>query len=207
MNIKERINILNIFQKFYPNPKIGLIYKTNFELLISIILSAKSTDIQVNNVTKKLFKNVHCAKDMLNLGKKKIQNNICSIGLWKKKTIYILKTCHILVNIYNQNIPNTKKELLLLPGVGSKTANIFLNTIFKKKYIAVDTHVFRVCNRTGFVTGNSVSIIEKKLTQVVPNTFKIFFHNWCILHGRYICKSVKPQCSLCCIYQHCEYVK
>lgn len=205
MDQKNRISILSIFKKIYFFKKTELMYCTDFQFLISIILSAQSRDKQVNRVTQVLFQKIKNSKDVLNLGEKKIQKIISSLGLWRKKSYYIVKTSYILLNKFNDRIPNSKKNLLSLPGVGTKTANLFLNTIFKKKYIAVDTHVFRVCIRTGFVLGKTVSEIEQKLIEVVPNKFKLYFHNWFVAHGRYICVSRKPKCYICHIKNICKY--
>ncbi|MGI4816819.1 MAG: endonuclease III domain-containing protein [Janthinobacterium lividum] len=205
MNKNKRLIILKKFEQHYSNLKIKLKYKTYFELLISIILSAKSSDIQVNKVTKKLFLYIHKPSDILKLGYDQLKVIIRPVGLFNKKSLAIIKTCRILKKIYNENIPMNKDKLLLLPGVGRKTVNLFLNIVSKKNFIAVDTHVFRVSNRTNFANGISPYHVENKLYQCVPVKFQSRLHNWFGLHGRYFCRSLSPKCSICIIKIWCEY--
>ncbi|AEH39667.1 endonuclease III [Buchnera aphidicola (Cinara tujafilina)] len=207
MNNVIRRLILQEFEIYCEKPATELRYSSDFELLISVILSAQVTDKQVNIVTKKLFKIASTPMQILNLGYFKLKLLIKSLGLYNKKTLYIINLCKILQNKYKGKIPRTQKTLLSLPGVGKKTANIILNTIFYKNYIAVDRHVFRVCNRTGFVTGCSTDVIEKKLMHHVPIKYILRIHNWFVLHGRYICKARKPKCHVCIINKWCKYFK
>ncbi|WP_075433696.1 endonuclease III [Buchnera aphidicola] len=205
MNKEKRILILKKFEIFYMNATTELKYNTSFELLIAIILSAQSSDTQVNNVTKQLFSKVSRPSDILKLGLLKLKKILRTIGLFNKKAEYIMNTCRLLANVFNESIPLNINQLLRLPGVGRKTANLFLNIVLKKKYIAVDTHVFRVSNRTGFATGASVGIVEKKLHRVVPSEFKLYIHAWFVIHGRYVCIAKKPKCLKCVINHVCEY--
>ncbi|VFP78060.1 Endonuclease III [Buchnera aphidicola (Cinara cuneomaculata)] len=205
MNKNTRVLILRNFKRYFSNSKIELNYCSLFELLIFIMLSAKSSDIQVINVTKKLFLYISKPSDVIQLGFKKLKDIIRSVGLFNKKAIFIFKTCRYLIDIYDEKIPMDIDQLLQLPGVGRKTANLFLNIVLKKNFIAVDTHVFRVANRTGFAVGTSVNIVEKKLFRVVPAKFQSRIHTWFGLHGRSFCKSISPKCSSCIINTWCEY--
>ncbi|VFP85684.1 Endonuclease III [Buchnera aphidicola (Cinara pseudotaxifoliae)] len=205
MNKKKRIIILKKFEQYCSNPIIKLKYKTYFELLISIMLSSKSSDSQVKKVTKKLFVYVQKPSDILQIGYDKLKVIIQSVGLFNKKALAIIKTCRILKKLYNENVPINQDELLLLPGVGRKTANLFLNIILKKNFIAVDTHVFRVSNRTKFAEGISTYQVENKLYKCVPIRFQSRLHSWFGLHGRHFCRSISPKCSTCIINTWCEY--
>ncbi|BBI01110.1 endonuclease III [Buchnera aphidicola (Nipponaphis monzeni)] len=207
MNNNKRIKILKIFQLNNKFPLTELYFNSNFQLLISVMLSAQATDKNVNKVTKKLYNYIKEPKDILLMGINTLRTYIKSVGLYNIKSSNIIKTCHILINKHHGKIPNSRKQLEMLPGVGRKTANVILNTIFKKKTIAVDTHVFRVCNRTKFVIGSNVKEIEYKLIKVVPDNFKLNFHNWFLLHGRYICQAKWPKCNICNINMYCEYHK
>ncbi|ANF16925.1 hypothetical protein XW81_00570 [Buchnera aphidicola (Schlechtendalia chinensis)] len=205
LNLNRLNRILIIFSKINPKPKIELTFSSDFELLISVILSAQSTDRMVNIVTKNLYKHTNTPKSFLLLGVDNLKDLIKSLGLFNKKSRNIIQTCSILINKFHGKIPNNMFDLLSLPGVGRKTANIILNSIFKKNTIAVDTHVFRVCNRIGFVKEKRILNMEKKLFDIVPEKFKFHFHNWFVLHGRYVCKSKHPKCSLCIIKNYCEF--
>ncbi|VFP80999.1 Endonuclease III [Buchnera aphidicola (Cinara kochiana kochiana)] len=205
MDIKTRTLLLKHLRKYFLNLKIELNYSSLFELLIFIMLSAKSSDIQVAKVTKKLFLYVSKPSDVLRLGYIKLKNIIQSLGLFNKKSIFIFNTCQILTDLYNEKIPMNRSQLLKLPGIGRKTANLFLNIALKKNFIAVDTHVFRVSNRSGFAIGSSAYQVEKKLLQVVPVKFQSRIHTWFGLHGRYFCKSIHPKCSICIINTWCQY--
>jgi len=205
MDTKNRNKILCCLSNANKNPITELSFKTPFELLISVILSAQSTDISVNKVTSQLYAFAQKPEDIIYLGINRLKCFIKNIGLYNLKARYIIQTCEILLKKYDGIVPNCRKRLESLPGVGRKTANIILNTIFNKKTIAVDTHVFRVCNRTHFVLGNTPLEVEKKLIKVVPDIFKLKFHNLFVLHGRYICKSRNPKCKTCIINKYCEY--
>ena len=205
MNNKKRKEIYSIFARQHPNPKTELIYNSSFELLIAVIMSAQTTDIAVNKVTIKLFRNNKTPSDFVKLGEKKLQEKIKTIGLFRNKAKNIISTCKILVDEHKSEIPKNRALLQKLPGVGRKTANVVLNTYFGWNLIAVDTHVFRVANRTKLARGRTVVTVEKRLEKNTPNIFKKNAHHWLILHGRYICKARKPVCSDCLIYELCEY--
>ncbi|CUR53635.1 Endonuclease III [Serratia symbiotica] len=207
MNQYKRLKILNRLHSINPNPHNELVYKTIFELLISVILSAKSSDISVNNITKKLYLVANTPTSFLELGIDNLKKYIKTLGLFNNKANNIIKTCHTLLKLYNGEVPENYIALTKLSGVGSKTANVILNTGFKWPTIAVDTHVYRVCNRTRFVTGKNVKCIEQKLFKVVPIKFKYNFHNWFVLLGRYICTAKKIKCNICIIKDLCEFKK
>jgi endonuclease-3 len=203
-------NINELFfrlEKQNPNPTTELKYKNPFQLLIAVILSAQATDISVNKATKKLFVNAVTPEKILNLGEKGLKEHIKNIGLHNTKAKNIIKTCRVLVMQHNGKVPKTRSELEALPGVGRKTANVVLNTAFNEKTIAVDTHIFRVCNRTGLAPGKNVLIVEKKLLKRVPEKFKTNAHHWLILHGRYICTARTPKCPACMLKDICGYKK
>jgi len=187
------------------NAKSELDYKNHFELLIAVILSAQSTDKTVNVVTKKLFLNAPTPEDVLLLGQKKLQSIIKPVGLSPTKSKNIISTCKILIKKYQGNIPNKREELEYLPGVGRKTANVILNEGFGYPTIAVDTHVFRVSNRTGLAIGKNVLDTEKELLRVTPKKWAKNAHHYLILHGRYVCKARKFDCKQCVIHKECEY--
>ncbi|XBC44476.1 MAG: endonuclease III [Buchnera aphidicola (Schlechtendalia peitan)] len=205
LNSHQLNQILFIFSKINPNPKMELKFSSNFELLISVILSAQSTDRMVNKITKTLYQVANTPLSIILLGLDGLKSYIKELGLFNKKSSNIIKTCNILLNKYEGKIPNNIIELRSLPGVGRKTANIILNYVFKKKTIAVDTHVFRVCNRIGFLNEKTVIKTERKLLEIVPEKFKLNFHNWFVLHGRYICRSKFPNCSICSISNLCTF--
>lgn len=207
MNKKKRYEILFLFFKNNPNPDIELIFSSAFELFISVILSAQSTDIMVNKVTGILFKVANTPQDILNLGFDKLRYYIKSIGLNNRKASYIINSTLLIINKYNNQIPSNRCALESLPGVGRKTANILLNILFQKKTIAVDTHVFRVANRTGFAKGKNAIDVEKKMLKVVPSFFKKNIHFWFVLHGRYICTARQLKCKICLIKKLCEFNK
>ncbi|PPI88814.1 endonuclease III [Candidatus Pantoea edessiphila] len=203
MNQKIRIKILNILKDKNPNPIIELNFKSPFELLISTLLSAQSTDIIVNKVTQKLYQEANTPEKFLKLGLNNIKKYIKPIGLYNIKALNIIKTCHMLLEKYDGKIPENRIALETLPGIGKKTANIILNIVFNQSTIAVDTHVFRVCNRTRFATGKNVIQVENKLLKVVPKSFKKNCHMWLVFHGRYTCKARIPKCNLCIINHLC----
>jgi endonuclease-3 len=207
MNHEKRWKIFNALKNQIKEPKTELIYKNSFELLIAVILSAQTTDIQVNRVTKKLFKIAPDPSSLSKLSLDKIESLINSIGLYKNKAKNIQLTSRLLITKYNSNVPQSRKELETLPGVGRKTANVILNTIFNQPVIAVDTHIFRLANRINLAKGKTPLEVETKLTRFTPDEFLIDAHHLLILHGRYVCKAQKPDCSSCCIYDFCEYKK
>ncbi|MDA9222182.1 endonuclease III [Methylophilaceae bacterium] len=207
MNHEKRWKIFNALKNQIKEPKTELIYKNSFELLIAVILSAQTTDIQVNRVTKKLFKIAPDPGSLSELSLDKIESLINSIGLYKNKAKNIQHTSKLLITKYNSNVPQSRKELETLPGVGRKTANVILNTIFNQPVIAVDTHIFRLANRINLAKGKTPLEVETKLTRFTPDEFLIDAHHLLILHGRYVCKAQKPDCSSCCIYDFCEYKK
>ena len=186
-------------------PQTELLYNSNFELLISVILSAQATDKIVNEITPTLFKKYPTPKSFVICGEIKLAKLIKRIGLAPTKAKNIIRTCQILIKEYNGNIPNSRKYLEQLPGVGRKTANVILNEVFGKPTIAVDTHVFRVSNRTGLAEGKSVLEVEKQLQKITPNKWKQKAHLYLILHGRYVCKAKIFDCSQCVIKKECQY--
>lgn len=186
-------------------PTTELQYQTSFQLLIAVMLSAQATDKSVNKATPALFAVADSAEKMLVLGKEGLKNYIKTIGLYNTKAVNILKTCQILVEKYHGDIPTTRQELEALPGVGRKTANVILNIAFGEPTIAVDTHIFRLSNRTGLAPGKNVLEVEKKLLEVVPESYRLHAHHWLILHGRYVCIARKPLCTKCVIREICRY--
>tara|TARA_B100000029_G_scaffold506209_1_gene588556 strand:- start:1191 stop:1823 length:633 start_codon:yes stop_codon:yes gene_type:complete len=201
-NIKE---IYNRFQKENPKPTTELNFSSPFELLIAVILSAQATDIGVNKATSKLFEVAATPQTMLALGLTELKNYIQTIGLFNNKAKNIWRTCEILIEKYDGIVPKDREGLESLPGVGRKTANVILNTAFGQPTIAVDTHIFRVSNRTGIAPGKNVAQVEKKLLKVTPEKYKMNAHHWLLLHGRYICKARKPKCETCIISDLCEH--
>jgi len=189
-----------------PEPQTELLYNTNFELLISVILSAQATDKIVNEISPTLFKKYPTPQSFVICGEIKLAKLIKRIGLAPTKAKNIIRTCQILIKEYNGNIPNSRKYLEQLPGVGRKTANVILNEAFGKPTIAVDTHVFRVSNRTGLAKGKSVLLVEKQLQKITPNKWKQKAHLYLILHGRYVCKAKNFDCSQCIIKKECQYL-
>ncbi|QCI15810.1 endonuclease III [Buchnera aphidicola] len=205
MNQEKRYKILLLFHSKNPTPRIELVFSSDFELLLSVILSAKSTDRIVNKTTKILFKVANTPESILFLGLKRLRNYIKQVGLYQNKAVYIIRTSFLILYKYQGKIPNNRSELESLPGVGRKSSNIILNILFKKKTIAVDTHVFRVSNRTNFAKGKNTNEVERKLIKVVPNIFKIQIHSWFVLHGRYVCTSRQFKCNICMIKKLCEF--
>ena len=188
-----------------PAPTTELRYRTPFELLIAVILSAQATDKGVNKATEKLFAVANTPESISGLGLRKLKTYVKTIGLYNTKAANILKTCRLLVDQHNGEVPHTREELEALPGVGRKTANVILNTAFGQPTIAVDTHIFRVSNRTGLAPGKNVREVEDKLMKAVPDKYKHDAHHWLILHGRYTCIARKPRCGSCVIFEICEY--
>jgi len=205
LNKVKRAHIFTLLSKDNPSPTTELVYKTPFELLIAVILSAQATDISVNKVTKKLFSIANTPEKILVLGLKKLKTNIKTIGLYNNKAKNIIETCKIILEKHNGEVPNDRMALEELSGVGRKTANVILNTIFGEPTIAVDTHIFRVSNRTGISQGKNVLEVERKLMKYVPDIFKKDAHHLLILHGRYTCTARNPKCNTCIIFDHCEW--
>jgi endonuclease-3 len=188
-----------------PEPKTELNYNTPFELLASVMLSAQSTDVGVNKATAKLYPIANTPQAILDLGEESLKTYISTIGLYNSKAKHLIRTCDMLVRLHHSKVPNTRKELEALPGVGRKTANVVLNILFHEPTIAVDTHIFRVGNRTGLATGKTPLDVEKKLLKVVPKEFLLYAHHWLILHGRYTCMARKPLCHACPISDSCQW--
>jgi endonuclease-3 len=205
MNITKRREIFTRFRTANPHPTTELEYSTSFELLVAVVLSAQATDKSVNLATKRLFPKANTPERILELGEAGLRDNIKSIGLFKTKAKNILATCAILIQDHGSEVPRTRDELERLPGVGRKTANVVLNTAFGEPTIAVDTHIFRVANRTGIAPGKDVLEVELKLLKFIPEEFRHDAHHWMILHGRYVCKARKPECGICGINNLCEF--
>ena len=205
MNKEKRIEILKRLRAANPHPTTELNFSSPFELLIAVILSAQATDKGVNKATDKLFPVANTPQAILALGVDGLKEYIKTIGLFNSKAENIIKTCRDLIEKHNGEVPEDREALEALAGVGRKTANVVLNTAFGHPTIAVDTHIFRVCNRTAFATGKDVVKVEEKLIKVVPAEFKVDVHHWLILHGRYTCVARKPRCGACMIEDLCEY--
>ena len=188
-----------------PHPKTELVHRTPFELLVAVILSAQATDVSVNAATKNLFPVANTPQGLLDLGEERLREYVQRIGLYKAKSKNIIEACKLLVEKHGGKVPQTREELEALPGVGRKTANVVLNSAFGQPTIAVDTHVFRVANRTGLAPGKDVLEVENKLLKAVPDEFKHDAHHWLILHGRYVCQARKPKCGECLIADLCEF--
>ncbi len=205
MNKSKRTEIFSRWRQIDPQPTTELEYQSTFELLIAVILSAQATDIGVNKATRRLFPVANTAADIFQLGEDGLKNYIKTIGLYNAKAANIIKTCQLLVTQYGGEVPANREALEALPGVGRKTANVVLNTAFGQATIAVDTHIFRVSNRTGIAKGKTPLEVEKRLLRLVPKQFHLHAHHWLILHGRYICKARKPNCKECIIRDLCDY--
>jgi len=190
-----------------PDPQTELRYSSPFELLISVILSAQATDVGVNKATRGLYKVANTPQAICDLGEEGLKEYIKTIGLFNTKAKNVIKTCKILVDEYASEVPRDRADLEALPGVGRKTANVILNTAFGQPTIAVDTHIFRISNRTGIAKGKTVLDVEKRLLRTTPKAFMLGAHHWLILHGRYVCKARKPLCNDCIIEDLCEYKK
>ena len=204
MNKEKRTEILSRLRDNNPHPTTELVYTTPFELLISVLLSAQATDVSVNKATAKLYPVANTPESVLALGVDGVKEYIKTIGLFNAKAENVIKTCRILLEKHHGEVPEDRAALEALPGVGRKTANVVLNTAFGWPTIAVDTHIFRVCNRTKFAPGKTVDDVEEKLLKVVPAVFKLDCHHWLILHGRYTCIARKPRCGSCLIEDLCE---
>ncbi len=207
MNKHKRIEIFTRLRQQNPQPTTELHYQSVFELLVAVVLSAQATDVGVNKATAKLFPVANTPEAILALGEEGLKQYIKTIGLYNSKAKNIIKLCQILIEKHDSQVPEDRAALEALPGVGRKTANVVLNTAFGQPTIAVDTHIFRVSNRTGIAPGKTVLEVEKRLMRLVPDEFKQDAHHWLILHGRYTCIARKPRCGSCIIEDLCEYKK
>ena len=205
MNPQKRHEIFSRLREHIKQPRSELEYRSNFELLISVLLSAQATDVSVNKATARLYPVAGTPEKMLALGEDGVRDYIKTIGLFNSKAKNIIATCKILVEQHHSEVPDDRAALEALPGVGRKTANVILNVAFGQPTIAVDTHIFRVSNRTGIAPGKDVLEVEKKLLKFVPEEFKLDAHHWLILHGRYTCIARKPRCGSCIIEDLCEF--
>ena len=205
MNSVKRRKIYERLAAANPEPTTELNYNSPFELLVAVVLSAQATDVGVNKATAGLFKAANTPEAMLALGEARLREHIKSIGLFNTKAKNIYRTCTILVEKHGGDVPTDRESLEALPGVGRKTANVILNTAFGQPTIAVDTHIFRLSNRTGLAPGKNVRAVEDRLVRVTPREFRKNAHHWLILHGRYVCKARKPECPRCVIANLCEY--
>ncbi len=205
MNSAKRREIFLRLQSVNPHPTTELKYHSPFELLVAVMLSAQATDVSVNAATRYLYPVANTPQAILDLGEEKLRGYIERIGLFKTKARHVIQTCKLLLDRHGGAVPKTREALEALPGVGRKTANVILNTAFGQPTIAVDTHIFRVSNRTGLAPGKDVLEVEKKLVKFVPDEFKQDAHHWLILHGRYVCQARKPKCGACIIHDLCDY--
>ncbi|MFM8630559.1 MAG: endonuclease III [Betaproteobacteria bacterium] len=205
MNAEKRAEIFRRLQAINPNPTTELEYRTPFELLVAVLLSAQATDVSVNAATRKLFPKANTPQKIAKLGVAGVTPFIRTIGLYRTKAKHLVKTCELLIAHHGGAVPEHREALQALPGVGRKTANVVLNTAFGWDSIAVDTHIFRVANRTKIGPGKTVMEVEKRLERLVPGPYKRNAHHWLILHGRYICKARKPECWRCPINDLCEF--
>ncbi|MGC9162600.1 MAG: endonuclease III [Thiomonas sp.] len=200
--------IQTLFERFAaanPAPRTELEYRTPFELLVAVMLSAQATDVSVNKVTRRLFAMANTPQAMVELGEERLREAIRTIGLYKTKAKNVIATSRILLEQYGGEVPQTREALQALPGVGRKTANVVLNVAFGQDTIAVDTHIFRVANRLGLARGKTPEDVEKKLEKVIPKRFRQHAHHWLILHGRYVCKARKPECWRCGVADLCPF--
>lgn len=207
MNQRKRRAILETLRAANPKPTTELNYSSPFELLIAVILSAQATDVGVNKATARLFPVANTPQAIWDLGLEGLKGYVQTIGLYNTKAENIIKTCRLLLDLHQGQVPENREALEALPGVGRKTANVVLNTAFGWPTIAVDTHIFRVSNRTGFAPGKTVKAVEESLLKVVPDEFKIDVHHWLILHGRYTCTARNPKCAACIIALLCEFTE
>lgn len=204
----KRSDVVELFSRLReidPHPTTELNYTTPFELLVAVVLSAQATDVGVNKATKKLYPVANTPQKILALGEEGLKRYISTIGLFNAKAKNVIALCRLLIDQHAGEVPRTREALEALPGVGRKTANVMLNTAFGEPTIAVDTHIFRVANRTGLAPGKDVRTVEDKLVKVIPEQFKQDAHHWLILHGRYVCKARKPDCPQCVIRDLCRY--
>jgi endonuclease III len=205
MNKTQRAEIFRRLRELNPRPTTELEYTTPFELLVAVALSAQATDVGVNKATRRLYPVANTPAAILALGEEGLKKYISTIGLYNAKAKNIIATCRILLDQYDGEVPREREQLEALPGVGRKTANVVMNTAFGEPTIAVDTHIFRVANRTGLAKGSNVRQVENALEKHTPAEFKQDAHHWLILHGRYVCKARKPDCPACVIRDLCEY--
>lgn len=205
MNSQKRKEIYSRLRERNPSPETELEFASPFELLIAVMLSAQATDVSVNKATAILFPVANTPRKLLDLGVDGLKRYIRTIGLFNSKAENIVKTCRILIEKHEGQVPRTREELEALPGVGRKTANVILNTAFGEPTIAVDTHIFRVANRTGLAKGKTPLEVEARLTRLTPEEFRHGAHHWLILHGRYVCKARRPDCPVCIMADLCEY--
>ncbi|MCF5713658.1 endonuclease III [Pseudomonas tremae] len=205
MNAAKRQEIFRRLHEDNPDPKTELAYTTPFELLIAVILSAQATDVSVNKATARLYPVANTPQAIYDLGVEGLSGYIKTIGLYNSKAKNVIETCRMLIELHNREVPQTREALEALPGVGRKTANVVLNTAFRQIAMAVDTHIFRVSNRTGIAPGKNVVEVEKQLMKFVPKNYLLDAHHWLILHGRYVCQARKPRCGSCRIEDLCDY--
>lgn len=205
MNLTQRRKIFKAFEAHNSEPATELHYSSHFELLIAVMLSAQMTDKGVNKATDKLFPIANTPQAILDLGEEKLLGYLRSINYYRAKTRHVLKTCQLLVDNYDSKVPGTRKDLESLPGVGRKTANVILSVAFNQPTIAVDTHIFRVANRTKLAPGKTPREVEDKLSKTTPKEFLQNAHHWLVLHGRYACTARQPRCQTCIIRPYCEY--
>jgi len=205
MNKDKRYEILTRLRAENPTPTTELSFDSTFELMIAVILSAQATDVSVNKATDKLYKVANTPEAIFALGEKGLKDYIKTIGLYNSKAANVIKTCRILIDEHNSEVPDNRPELEALPGVGRKTANVVLNTAYRQPTMAVDTHIFRLSNRIKFAPGKTVRQVEDKLIKVIADEFILDAHHWFILHGRYVCTARNPRCGACVIYDLCEY--
>jgi endonuclease-3 len=207
LNAQKRAEIYRRLAELNPTPTTELEYDSTFELLIAVILSAQATDVSVNKATRRLYAVANTPQAILELGEAGLKGYIKTIGLFNSKADNIIKTCRLLIEAHAGQVPRDRQALEALPGVGRKTANVILNTAFGEPTIAVDTHIFRVANRTGLAPGKNVLEVERRLLKFTADEFKHDAHHWLILHGRYVCKASRPNCPVCAIAELCEYRK
>lgn len=205
MSPEQRTEVFRRLRAANLNPRSELVYGSPFELLVSVVLSAQATDKSVNRATEGLFRVANTPEAMIKLGRRGLERHIKSIGLYRTKAKNLIATCKLLIERHGGEVPRTREALEALPGVGRKTANVILNTAFGQPTIAVDTHIFRVANRTGLAPGRDVVAVEEKLLKVVPEEFRLNAHHWLILHGRYTCIARKPGCPECLIRDLCGF--
>ena len=207
MNKTKRTEIFTRWRNINPKPTTELEFSDPFELLVAVALSAQSTDVGVNKATRRLFPVANTPETILALGEEGLKHYIKTIGLYNSKAKHIIQTCRILIDKFNSTVPENRADLESLPGVGRKTANVILNTAFGQPTMAVDTHIYRVSNRTKIAPGKNVLEVEKRLVKLIPKEFMVDAHHWLILHGRYVCKARKPLCGECVIVDLCEFNK
>ena len=205
MNKTKRIEIFTRWRDINPKPTTELEFNSAFELLVAVALSAQSTDVGVNKATKRLFPVANTPETIFALGEEGLKKYIKTIGLFNSKAKHIIQACKILIEKFDSIVPDNREDLVSLPGVGRKTANVILNTAFGQPAMAVDTHIYRVSNRTKIAPGKNVVEVEKRLVRLIPKEFMVDAHHWLILHGRYVCKARKPLCKECVIVDLCEF--